>query len=394
MDTGIYSTRLEADRQGLDSLVGAVLAGGNRTVETAETLPPATYTSQAFFDLEVEKIFKKEWLCVGHVSEVAKEGDYFTVDLLGEMLVVVRGKDRVRVMSRVCLHRWAPVVSGAGNAKLFSCPFHKWGYALDGRLLGAPFMEQAANFDPKACRLPEVRTEIVEPLGLIFITFSQTAESIGDRLGDLCERLKNWRMGELVGVQPSELDAKFNWKIQLETGMECYHHFAAHPETFEVNFPTRLSWCEESKKGWGICHSPARDEAPEEVYTIGLPAIPTLDASERRVFDLYHIYPLTRLAVYADRIMLRLLTPIGPTHTKSRMIYLVHPDVAAQTELVTAKFEAAGMMAAQATKEDYEVDVMQQMGAGSSLATVGRLSPLEATVWQLAEYIRTRITAN
>jgi phenylpropionate dioxygenase-like ring-hydroxylating dioxygenase large terminal subunit len=126
-------------------------------------------------------------------------------------------------MSRVCLHRWAPVVSGAGNAKLFSCPFHKWGYALDGRLLGAPFMEQAANFDPKACRLPEVRTEIVEPLGLIFITFSQTAESIGDRLGDLCERLKNWRMGELVGVQPSELDAKFNWKIQLETGMECYH---------------------------------------------------------------------------------------------------------------------------------------------------------------------------
>jgi phenylpropionate dioxygenase-like ring-hydroxylating dioxygenase large terminal subunit len=286
------------------------------------------------------------------------------------------------------------VVSGSGNARLFSCPFHKWGYALDGQLLGAPFMEGAAGFDPAACRLPEVRTEIVEPLGLIFITFSETAESIGDRLGDLCERLKSWGMGELVGIQPSELDAMFNWKIQLETGMECYHHFAAHPETFEVHFPSRLSWCEENRKGWGLCHSPARPEAPDEVCTMGLPVIPTLEGAEKRVFDLYHIYPLTRLSVHPDRIKLRLLTPIGPLHTKSRMIHLVRPEVAAQKELVAEKFKAASVMSAKATKEDYDVDVMQQQGAGSSLATVGRLSPLEATVWQLAEYIRARITAN
>jgi len=389
-----FMTRFDIDANGLASLVQRVLAGSNQTVATSETLPPAVYTSQAFFDLEVEKIFKKEWLCVGHVSQVANVGDYFAVDLFGEPLVVVRGKDRVRVMSRVCLHRWAPIVSGAGNTKVFSCPFHKWGYGLDGQLLGAPFMEKAAEFDPKECRLPEIRSEIVEDLGFIFITFSDTAESISERLEDLCVRLKNWRVNELVAVEPSELDAAFNWKIQIETGMECLHNFAAHPETFEVNFPTRLSWCEDSKRGWTICHSPSRPEAPEEVHTIGLPVFPDLDAAERCSFDFYHIFPLTRLAVSADRIMFRLLTPLGPQRTLSKLVYLVRPEVAAQTELLAAKFAAHRGFATQAAQEDYDINLMQQVGAGSTLARAGRLSHLEVTVWQLAEYVRRRIAAN
>ena len=82
-------------------------------------------------------VFKKDWLCVGHVSQVAKIGDYFTLELFGEPLVVVRGPDRIRVLSRVCLHRWAPVAEGAGNVKLFSCPFHRWAYGLDGQLVTA-----------------------------------------------------------------------------------------------------------------------------------------------------------------------------------------------------------------------------------------------------------------
>jgi len=389
-----YMTVLDSDARGLGRLVEQVLARSNQTVATSETLPPQVYTSQAFYELEVAKIFKQEWLCVGHVSQVAKVGDYFTVDLFGEPLVVVRGKDRVRVMSRVCLHRWAPIVSGSGNATLFSCPFHRWGYGLDGQLLGAPFMDEASGFDAKSCRLPEVRSEIVEALGFIFITFSDTIGSISERLEDLSVRLKNWRVNELVAVKPSEMDAAFNWKIQLETGMECYHHFAAHPNTFEVNFPSRLSWCENSKRGWTICHSPARPSAPDAVYTIGLPVFPDLDAEERRVFDLYHIQPLTRLAVFPDRIMFRLLTPLGPQRTKSNLVYLVRPEVAAQTALVDEKFAAVQDFYTQAGQEDYDINLMQQVGAGSMLAKPGRLSPLEATVWQLAEYVRGRIAAN
>src|ERR1700761_8706931 len=99
----------------LEQVVASGLAGGGKTLEWAEPLPAAAYTSEAFYQLEVEKIFKRDWIGVGHVSQIPNVGDYFTLDLFGEPLVVVRGPDRIRVLSRVCLHRWAPIVEGKGN---------------------------------------------------------------------------------------------------------------------------------------------------------------------------------------------------------------------------------------------------------------------------------------
>ena len=381
-------------RLGLDAIVEAVLAGGHKTLEYAENLPPAAYVSEAFYQLEVEKVFKKDWIGVGHVSQIPNVGDYFTLDLFGEPLVVVRGPDRIRVLSRVCLHRWAPIVEGKGNAKLFSCPFHKWGYALDGQLLGAPFMEQAAEFEPKSCRLPEIRSEIVEPLGLIFISFSDEIGSIGERLEELCARLKNWRLNELVAVWPSQIEGQFNWKIQLETGQECYHHFAAHPTTFEVNYPIRLTWCEPSRTAWSVVHSPPLPERSDEELTIGLPIFPDLEPEERRVFDLYHLFPLTRLAVFGDRVRLSTLTPLGPTRMRVNGVMLVRPETAAQPDLIREKFSAFQEFLNTAAQEDNDIDMMQQIGAGSSLTRPGRLSHLEAGIWHLGEYVRAKIAAN
>src|ERR1700722_15312043 len=112
----------------LASLVKEAVTGLSQKVQDGRTLPPAAYVSQEFFDLEMEQIFKREWLCVGHVSQIPNVGDYFTLDLLREPIVIVRGKDRIRALSTVCRHRWTPVVQGKGNAPGFSCPFHKWSY--------------------------------------------------------------------------------------------------------------------------------------------------------------------------------------------------------------------------------------------------------------------------
>src|ERR1700677_1580089 len=162
-----------------ESLLQEVMSGEGQALEHAHTLPPDAYTSEEFFKLEVERIFRREWLVIGHGSQLAKVGAYFTLDLLGEMLVVVRAADRIRALSRVCLHRWAPVVSGSGNTKRFSCPFHKWAYALDGALVGAPLMDKI-EFDVRSCRLPGYRTEIVD--GFIYLNFSGDAASISEQL--------------------------------------------------------------------------------------------------------------------------------------------------------------------------------------------------------------------
>src|SRR5579875_788121 len=127
----------------------------------AETLPPACYTDPAFYALEKEALFDHEWLCVGRENWAAQPGDYFTTEIVGEPIVVARGRDGVlRAMSAVCQHRAMLVAEGAGNTRGFVCPYHHWVYGLDGRLVNAPAMERTCGFDKTALGLPQFKVEI------------------------------------------------------------------------------------------------------------------------------------------------------------------------------------------------------------------------------------------
>jgi phenylpropionate dioxygenase-like ring-hydroxylating dioxygenase large terminal subunit len=384
---GAELASVPATENSLDFLVDAVLAQRNQSLERAETLPPEAYTSAAFYRLETEKIFRRDWLCVGHVSQVPNEGDYFTTDLFGEMLVTVRGKDRIRVLSRVCRHRWAPVAAGAGNAKLFSCPFHKWAYALDGRLLGAPLMEEV-EFDRDTCRLPEYRSEIIA--GFIFMCFAPDTESLAAQLPELTSALAKFELDTLLLGASLEYDCAVNWKIVVETFMECYHHIATHPITFERTFPARLSYVEDGRAAWTIGHSPARPELPDESVRAGFPLLAELTPAERREFRLYVIYPYHLLSVLPDRVFWFCLQPEGPARTRLQTHILVAPSAPADPDFAE-KIEAERQFLNRANIEDITVNELQQRGAEAPSAAPGRLSHLEKAIWQLADYVRDRL---
>jgi phenylpropionate dioxygenase-like ring-hydroxylating dioxygenase large terminal subunit len=367
----------------LDALIREALAGSSTRVEDAQTLPPKAYMSQAFYDLEVEKIFKKDWICVGHVAQIPNVGDYFTLEIFGEPMVIVRGEDKIRALSSVCLHRWAPVAEGKGNARIFSCPFHKWGYALDGQLLGAPFMDQAAGFEPKECRLPEFRSEVVDELGLIFITFSDTVSSIGASLENLCARARQegWDMKNKVIVNAVEQDNKYNWKIQVETYMECYHHIGAHLKSLEAESPGGRSWCEEDHGSYTVCHNGRKPNVtPEEL-------------AEKPPGYLVLVYPLLMLGVNKRWGGFRILFPVGPNRTKSIIYDLRSPEQVAAPDF-EEQMAKNREMSAIINEEDNAVNDMQQVGAASAVARVGRFSHLEASSWHMAEYVRRHIVSN
>ena len=376
----------EAD---LDDVLKKVMAGAGQRLEDAETLPREAYTSQAFFDLEVEKIFRKDWLTAGHVSQIPNVGDYFTLDVLSELLVVVRGVDRIRVMSRICLHRWAPVAEGAGNTRVFSCPFHKWGYGLDGQLLGAPLMEKAAGFEPHECKLPEIRSETVD--GVIYITFNPDAYSIRERLSGFSQMMAKYQMDDLVVGWQVDYVCDFNWKIAVETFMECYHHIGAHRETVEPFHPGRLTYIDDTRPGWTVCWEPLRPDADTaEALGNGLPAFPGLSDAELRLDSLALIYPMTLYGITPNRISVTGLIPVGPRKTLWRRNVLVPRAVAEMpgfAEKVAKARESGDRIAA----EDLSVNDMQQIGTSSFLAQPGRLSHLEKVVWQLAEFVRSRV---
>ncbi|MDE9500129.1 aromatic ring-hydroxylating dioxygenase subunit alpha, partial [Xenorhabdus bovienii] len=92
------------------------------------TMPARFYTSQDVFDYEKEAIFAKSWICVAHRSELANPNDYVTREIIGESVVIVRGRDNVlRAFFNVCPHRGHQLLKGEGKAKnVITCPYHAW----------------------------------------------------------------------------------------------------------------------------------------------------------------------------------------------------------------------------------------------------------------------------
>src|SRR5204863_7057097 len=142
-----------------------VIEAAARPLSRATTLPAQAYTSEDFFGWETDQLLRAGWQCVGHVSQLPAPGDFMNIDLLGEPLIVVRGKDdEVRVLSRVCPHRamdlmpegfgydgHAPALvengrPACGRTRLFLCPYHAWTFELDGRLKACPEMHKADEF--------------------------------------------------------------------------------------------------------------------------------------------------------------------------------------------------------------------------------------------------------
>ncbi len=384
MDTMIPQTS-----PGLPGLLDAIAAGAGLSLAEAETLPPASYVSPELFELEKNRVFRADWVAVAHVGQLPQVGDYVTVDLLGELVVVVRAEDRIRVLSRVCLHRWAPVAEGSGNTKMFSCPFHRWGYGLDGQLLTAPLMHEAAGFEPKTCRLPEFRSEIV--FGTVFVNLDGTADPLADRLSDAKPIFDRYRMDELVTAFEYERVCNFNWKIAVETFIEAYHHIGAHARSAEPSNPARLSYGIEAHRGWTACYAPLRPELPvSEKTKSGLPLFDGLTEEWIRRGGLYVIYPATLLTTNADRIHWTTILPLSVDKCLWVRRVLVRPEARDLPDFaeIVARLKAGSL---RIFEEDVGVNDMQQIGAASTGAMVGRLSHLELPVQQFNDYVRSRL---
>jgi len=151
--------------------------------ESALTLPGRAYVDQALFDRECETVLAAGWHCLGRCDEIPNAGDYFTTDLLGEPLLIVRGDDGViRVLSNLCRHRAMPLAEGHGNTDKFVCSYHAWSYARDGALRSAARM-QATALDKKSCRLPRFRSE--EWRGFLYVSLDDEAAPLAPTLEGL-----------------------------------------------------------------------------------------------------------------------------------------------------------------------------------------------------------------
>ena len=382
----------EPDR--IETLIdGRHLAAAREPLERATTLPAAAFTSRDVYDLEVERIFRKEWLCVGRADQIPAAGDYFTLDLLGDKLVVVRGSDdEARVLSRVCRHRAADVAKGTGNTRSFQCPYHAWTYRLDGELVGAPYMEDVEDFDRENFRLPEVRSEIWE--GWIFVNFDARAESLERQLAPLSKIFAHYRMSEMVVVDELTFDSPFNWKVLVDNFMEAYHHIAIHRDTFEPIFPAALSHTPDNDGPYAVLVMPEKEglEHSDETPVGALPAFGNLSDEEKDRLIVAAVFPFHLFGPTAESLVWYQIVPHRFDHFTLR-IHTCCP----RTTREDASFEPAldGLKEFLRIIHHQDIEACEAVWAGLSDRSFesGRLSILEKPIWQFNQWWLDRMGA-
>lgn len=356
------------------------LAAARRPLQQASTLPPNAYTSARVYQREVERAFLREWLCVGRVDQVRSPGDYFTMDLLGDKLVVVRDEEgTIHVLSRVCRHRSAEVAQGTGNTRSFRCPYHCWTYRLDGRLVSAPFMDRAEGFDRTACRLPKLRSEVWQ--GFIFANFDRNAEPLGARLAPVAELLASYGLPEMVTTEPLVYDSPYNWKLLVENFMESYHHLGTHRDSLQGSYPAERSVLVHH----GDSHAVLTLHGSDEVSSHELPMIPGLEGRQLTSIVACVVYPFHLFALSPDNLAWYQVLPDAVDHFTLR-IYVGFPPSVLQRRDFESRVQECREFTKTIHQEDLEACESVWRGLKSSQAVPGRLSHLEIALWYLNQW--------
>ncbi len=231
-------------------------------------LQQAFYSDPSIYALDVERIFMRRWLCVGHESRIPHSGDFFVHEIAGESLIIVRGADDVvRALVNVCRHRGSEVCyEKEGHAKVLVCPYHAWAYELDGRLRAARQMSE--TIDKSQYGLTQIHLRILE--GLIFVCFAEDPPKLNDAEQTLRASLGRYGWADAVVAHRDVYTVDANWKLALENYFECYHCGPAHPE-FARHHATEKYLTAEAKALREEVHARAKEMGIEIPYVANWP---------------------------------------------------------------------------------------------------------------------------
>ncbi|MGK0224298.1 MAG: phenylpropionate dioxygenase-like ring-hydroxylating dioxygenase large terminal subunit [Limisphaerales bacterium] len=190
------------------------------------------YTSQAFYDLEMEKMWRKTWQWACREESIPNKGDYQTYDIGDWSVIVIRGEDaKIRAFANSCPHRAMQFCKSgeSGTGKQFiRCPFHGMSWHLDGSLREIPCRWDFPHIEDENFRLSEVACDAWG--GFVFINLDAEAKPLDDYLEVLPEHFANWPLDQRYTVLHTQKVLPGNWKMCMEGFMEAFHVLATHPE--------------------------------------------------------------------------------------------------------------------------------------------------------------------
>ncbi|MGP3968304.1 aromatic ring-hydroxylating oxygenase subunit alpha [Streptomyces sp. 6N223] len=361
-------------------------------------LPPEAYKSEAFYQFEREAVWRRQWLMIGRLEEIPEPGDYFSIEIDGEPLIVVRGDDgAVTAMSAVCRHRGMFVAQGRGHCgKALVCPYHEWAYDRAGTLIGAP---QAIEMTRRGIGLPAFRTELWH--GFIFVNFDDDAAPLAPRLATLEKVVAPYALEDLRGEFTTDPDYRFefdydwNWKVYADGQNECYHCDKIHGDTpvIQNSACARLSFGVQDAANGVFQFTIPGKEIDVTLNHLGKaiwPPIPTLSEQQRWETHGVTIAPNVTMILMPDSVIVLSFFPTGPRsmRVKRHRLYpqatLARPDFA---ERHRAETEATRAFVSQ----DDDAFALVQRGINSDFAARGPIAVRERalvgfTRWLIDRY--------
>lgn len=352
----------------------------------ARAMPKSVYTSPEFAALEQEHIFAADWLCAGRADTLKNPGDYLTMDIAGEPVIVLRDRDgTLRAMSNVCRHRMSTLLEGRGNTRAIVCPYHAWTYNLDGSLRGAPAMMHNDAFCKDKVNLPQIRC--VDWLGWIMVTLNPDAPLPQDKLKGIEDLVGYLKMEDYVETFREDHHWDTNWKVLAENFMESYHLPVCHSGTIGGAVDLAQMTCPEGEAGFNY-HWIIKNDSVK--LSLAHPDNTTLTGDQRRVTWLLAVYPSLMITLTPGYFWYLSLTPDGPGRVKILYGGGLHPDWMADPE-AAAHLETVKGLLDHVNDEDRGCTEKVYRGLCAALSGPGHLSHLERPNFEFATYIASKM---
>ena len=354
----------------------------------SESLPARAYQDPAFFEAERKKLFAASWHLVCHLNDIPASGDYYTLDILGERFVTLRGVDgAVRSFHNVCRHRGSRLADGSsGNCgHRLVCPYHAWSYELDGKLKSVPPWQGLEDLDHATHGLVPLEQEIWR--SFVFVRREPGQPSIHEMMAPYDAEIAAHRFEDLVPQGRVTLRPRaVTWKNVADNYGDGLHIPVAHPgltRLFAGSYALEAKPWVDKMEG-RITERPSANRS-ERFYQSLLPLFEHLPAERRRVWTYYRLWPNVAFDVYPDQVDFMQFLPISPTESVIREIAYVLPD--ARREVRAARY-LNWRINRQVNAEDTALIARVQAGMSSSSYSSGPLSKAEVCLTAFARRLR------
>ncbi len=363
----------------------AALDASVASVDLARTMPPEVYTSDEFLRFEYDALFAHEWLCVGRADQIPQPGDWFTVSIADEPLIVVRDKaGAINCLSAVCQHRAMQICDGHGNDTTFKCPYHHWNYGLDGRLLGAPAMERTEGFEKSDYPLPRMLVEQWQ--GFVFVNMDPQAAPLTGTFSAYEPFVANYDLADAVCPGTFTLtDLPWNWKVMFENFNDGYHANRLHQ--FVQDFcPSNMSefpvaWEPSSNVIFRTSGYTHIDGGFNATHRTIMPLFPQLTEQDRMRSTFALMPPTLCFGTAPDQCFFFLVRPKTAGTIDVEIGYLFHPS-ALDDPLFEHKLALSDAGVQVFVRQDQDATAKVQRGLRSRFAIRGRYS------WQEESHVQ------